>query len=540
MKKIIFAFLGLLVIGTDDAFAAQRCEMQTWHYWISHGLGNNRVRGRWLLYSGVTGNTADANRNTNQDSAPAFVCGTFQDRGCATGHVVAFMDDDPLRRRDGYVRQFMRCSTHGDNDWTNFTPPQTNWCLGGARPGNGARFVAFRVENDHGVRQRGREEVYLGRHFEVHTASAFNMCRFHECPDGSTIDPTTRNCVSATQAACTAAQGQWSGGICNCRNRPDGTPHHPARDAHWRFVDGRCERQAPADEASCSRAGGFWNVAANPQCNCNLNAQGQAHSPARSGWTYRNGQCVAPPPPPGVCTLQNCQQVDSPARLWPNGGLTRANGTQCFFCGPAGGANCVNGNSQTIGDGRTFTCNAGSWTAQRSEICMPCDRVNAARGDRELRRFSNQGRQYCRVLTEFRGDAVGDDLCNTVAISYYDRQPLPSTENMRLVGEFYHCNEGFDWNRTSRTCIRSTRRVEELSGQIQRLGDPSGWRTAGGDFNWLRLGLNVAGGAVVGTAAGVLTNNVIRNRQLRDGYENIRCHSGTGNVVTFGETFVVR
>ena len=82
--------------------------------------------------------------------------------------------------------------------------------------------------------------------------------------------------------------------------------------------------------------------------------------------------------------------------------------------------------------------------------------------------------------------------------------------------------------------------VTRLHGQIQRLGDPSGWRTQDGNFNWLRLGLNVAGGAVVGTAAGVLTNTAIRNRQLREGHENIQCTFGAGGLATFGETFIVR
>jgi hypothetical protein len=102
----------------------------------------------------------------------------------------------------------------------------------------------------------------------------------------------------------------------------------------------------------------------------------------------------------------------------------------------------------------------------------------------------------------------------------------------------YQCIADFEW--TGSTCARSAEHLDALRRNAQLAGSPSRWRTEGGDFNWLRLGLNVAAGAVVGTTAGVLTNTAIRNYQLRDGYENIRCSFGTGNTATFGEAIIVR
>jgi hypothetical protein len=82
--------------------------------------------------------------------------------------------------------------------------------------------------------------------------------------------------------------------------------------------------------------------------------------------------------------------------------------------------------------------------------------------------------------------------------------------------------------------------IDGLRRKLEDLGKPQGWRTAEGNFNWLRLGLNVGVGAAAGTAAGVLTNQAIRTRQLKSGYENIQCSFSMGGTAVFGETFIVR
>jgi hypothetical protein len=77
-------------------------------------------------------------------------------------------------------------------------------------------------------------------------------------------------------------------------------------------------------------------------------------------------------------------------------------------------------------------------------------------------------------------------------------------------------------------------------GEIEKNFDLNGWTGKDGGFNWLRLGLDAAGGAIVGTGAGILTNVLIKNSQLKSGYESVQCMSATGTTAEYGETFIVR
>jgi len=72
------------------------------------------------------------------------------------------------------------------------------------------------------------------------------------------------------------------------------------------------------------------------------------------------------------------------------------------------------------------------------------------------------------------------------------------------------------------------------------LKKPSGWKTADGNFNGLRMGVDIAGGAVVGTTSGVLTNVLMKKSQLNSGYEAVRCEFGRGESVKWGDSFIVR
>ena len=84
-------------------------------------------------------------------------------------------------------------------------------------------------------------------------------------------------------------------------------------------------------------------------------------------------------------------------------------------------------------------------------------------------------------------------------------------------------------------------RAQELRGELDALGDPTRWQTLDGNFNWVRLGTMALGGAIVGTAAGVLTNRLVANSQINRGQENIQCVFGGGTqTVTFGTTFMVQ
>jgi len=83
--------------------------------------------------------------------------------------------------------------------------------------------------------------------------------------------------------------------------------------------------------------------------------------------------------------------------------------------------------------------------------------------------------------------------------------------------------------------------ARELRARLDDLGDPTRWRTVEGGINWTRIGTMAVGGAIVGTAAGVLTNRLVANSQINRGQENIQCVFGGGaQTVPFGTTFMVQ
>jgi hypothetical protein len=67
----------------------------------------------------------------------------------------------------------------------------------------------------------------------------------------------------------------------------------------------------------------------------------------------------------------------------------------------------------------------------------------------------------------------------------------------------------------------------------------SGWTTKDGEFNGMRLGLDIGGGALVGTGAGVATNLLIKRSQIEKGFASFVC-SFPGGTAGWGETFIVR
>jgi hypothetical protein len=82
-------------------------------------------------------------------------------------------------------------------------------------------------------------------------------------------------------------------------------------------------------------------------------------------------------------------------------------------------------------------------------------------------------------------------------------------------------------------------RMAALWKSLPKAG-PDGWRDKDGNFNQTRLLADAAGGAVVGAAAGILTNIAMKKAQLKKGYESIQCVYGTAGHAAFGEQFIVQ
>jgi len=79
--------------------------------------------------------------------------------------------------------------------------------------------------------------------------------------------------------------------------------------------------------------------------------------------------------------------------------------------------------------------------------------------------------------------------------------------------------------------------MKGFEGQL----NASGWRSTKGDFNWKRLGIDMGGATIVGAGAGVLTNIIMKNSQLKSGYGSIECVYGSPQTtVAYGTSFVVR
>jgi hypothetical protein len=81
---------------------------------------------------------------------------------------------------------------------------------------------------------------------------------------------------------------------------------------------------------------------------------------------------------------------------------------------------------------------------------------------------------------------------------------------------------------------------KEISA-LNRKFTADGWKDKNGNFNWARLGVDVAAGTVVGAGAGILTHSLVKKSQLKKGYESIQCVYGGGNATAaYDEMFIVR
>ncbi len=77
-----------------------------------------------------------------------------------------------------------------------------------------------------------------------------------------------------------------------------------------------------------------------------------------------------------------------------------------------------------------------------------------------------------------------------------------------------------------------------LRGMVAEF-DTSVWKTQEGKFNTARLASDSIAGVVLGTAGGLITSNVIKKNQVKNGLEDIQCTVGGQAVAGFGDQFRV-
>ena len=65
------------------------------------------------------------------------------------------------------------------------------------------------------------------------------------------------------------------------------------------------------------------------------------------------------------------------------------------------------------------------------------------------------------------------------------------------------------------------------------------WKNSEGKFNTARLASDSIAGVVLGTVGGIVTANVVKKSQVKQGFEDMKCSIGGQSVANFGDDFVV-
>ncbi|MBO4583094.1 MAG: hypothetical protein J5714_03515 [Alphaproteobacteria bacterium] len=77
-----------------------------------------------------------------------------------------------------------------------------------------------------------------------------------------------------------------------------------------------------------------------------------------------------------------------------------------------------------------------------------------------------------------------------------------------------------------------------LSATIGGL-EKSVWRDEDGNFNTARLVSDSVAGVVLGTVGGIVTSNLVKKAQVKQGFEDIGCYIGGQSVAGYGDEFTV-
>ncbi|MDW2994919.1 MAG: hypothetical protein R8N24_02745 [Alphaproteobacteria bacterium] len=65
------------------------------------------------------------------------------------------------------------------------------------------------------------------------------------------------------------------------------------------------------------------------------------------------------------------------------------------------------------------------------------------------------------------------------------------------------------------------------------------WVNEEGKFNVARLGTDIASGAVMGTVGGLVSNVIIKKKQLEKGMSGYYCTVGSEPIADYGDEFII-
>lgn len=89
------------------------------------------------------------------------------------------------------------------------------------------------------------------------------------------------------------------------------------------------------------------------------------------------------------------------------------------------------------------------------------------------------------------------------------------------------------------TSISATVSISEKIESEYSTIKKSAWKNADGEFNTSRLASDSIAGAVLGATGGLITHNVIKKNQIKNGLDDIACFVGDSEVAEFGDEFTV-
>lgn len=84
--------------------------------------------------------------------------------------------------------------------------------------------------------------------------------------------------------------------------------------------------------------------------------------------------------------------------------------------------------------------------------------------------------------------------------------------------------------------------IDKYYSKLTEISDSfkvSEWRDAEGKFNTARLASDSIAGVVLGTVGGVVTANLVKKAQVKQGFEDLQCYIGGQSVADYGDGFVV-
>ncbi len=97
---------------------------------------------------------------------------------------------------------------------------------------------------------------------------------------------------------------------------------------------------------------------------------------------------------------------------------------------------------------------------------------------------------------------------------------------------------------TQNTVKASQERISSASSGLRKLktsieSDYTVWKDEDGNFNTARLASDSIAAVVLGTAGGLITSNVVKKSQVKNGFEDIKCTIGGQTVSSWGDEFSV-